>query len=559
MKTLVLQLARFGDLYTSWPALRAWRRCHPDGELHLLVRASFREALEGLDAGVIVHELPVAPAVAAAQADDVDGALTAVAGFLARMRAHDFDEVVNLTFSPLSSRLTEAIAGGKSRVRGYSRHADGSLAIPDDASAYFYAQVGPGRSNRFHLSEIFAAVLDVELQDRDYRAWPSSLRENVIVIHTGASQAQKRYPVVRWSEVVNGLCSAYSGKIALIGGPGDREISRELQAGRSAVLNFAGELSLAETVDLIARSRLLIGGDSAPIHMAALTDTPVLNLSCAAVNFWETGPVSPGSRVLFTTDIANLDPVRVTDEALSMVSLKGPVSPGFVRVDRREPFSPHAIADDDFGWRLVQALYTGTPFPELSARVDRLAFRRVHEIALLALDQLRNWEPTGNAAKILGMVDEMLGQIGRMNASVKPVLEWFDTQRLRLPPAPVDETLRETRRLFEELHTISLVYVEARDASGVIEAARDLCRRILPDLRECQLNRVRPQIQDLMLAAQDIARISTTGDGPSWSSVLAELDQALVREDPIAVADSVEFRFFPALDQCRAITEARQT
>jgi ADP-heptose:LPS heptosyltransferase len=49
MKILVIQLARFGDIYTTWPVLRAIKRENPQGELHVLVRKKFKKALVGLE------------------------------------------------------------------------------------------------------------------------------------------------------------------------------------------------------------------------------------------------------------------------------------------------------------------------------------------------------------------------------------------------------------------------------------------------------------------------------------------------------------------------------
>ena len=47
MKILILQLARLGDLYMSWPAMKALRRQYPTAEIHLMVRSSFKEAMVG--------------------------------------------------------------------------------------------------------------------------------------------------------------------------------------------------------------------------------------------------------------------------------------------------------------------------------------------------------------------------------------------------------------------------------------------------------------------------------------------------------------------------------
>ncbi|NJL25535.1 MAG: glycosyltransferase family 9 protein [Calothrix sp. SM1_5_4] len=99
-----------------------------------------------------------------------------------------------------------------------------------------------------------------------------------------------------------------------IGSAGERALSETVAriAAADRVDNRVGQTDFAEVFSLLASSRLLIGADSAPVHMAALTATPVLNLSSATVNFWETGPLSAGSRVLFEERLPDIDPTRVS-------------------------------------------------------------------------------------------------------------------------------------------------------------------------------------------------------------------------------------------------------
>src|SRR4051812_15959311 len=109
MRILVLQLARFGDIYQSWPALRALRRKHPAAELHVLVRSRFRAALTGLD-GIIVHELPTAEILKPViETGDEMRALQLLDQFVADLNNPGFERIINLSFSPFSSYLTDLL------------------------------------------------------------------------------------------------------------------------------------------------------------------------------------------------------------------------------------------------------------------------------------------------------------------------------------------------------------------------------------------------------------------------------------------------------------------
>ena len=165
MKILVLQLARLGDIYMSWPAIRALRRQFPEAEIHVLTRPRFAGAFEGLTAVHKIHLLPtkdiLAPLVQPKMA--VQESFDRLTKFVDELYFMNFDKVYNLSFSPLSSYLTHYVSNSETEVHGYTRFRDGFFCIPDDMSAYFYAQVGIDRPNRFHLIEIFGSIVGSDL------------------------------------------------------------------------------------------------------------------------------------------------------------------------------------------------------------------------------------------------------------------------------------------------------------------------------------------------------------------------------------------------------------
>jgi heptosyltransferase III len=110
MRILVLQLARFGEIYQSWPTLRALRRHFPKSEVHFLVRERFQDATEGLD-NIVVHAFPAAEILKPIWADArEDLALTELKKFVGQLQDLKFDRIVNLSFSPLSSYLTDLLS-----------------------------------------------------------------------------------------------------------------------------------------------------------------------------------------------------------------------------------------------------------------------------------------------------------------------------------------------------------------------------------------------------------------------------------------------------------------
>jgi ADP-heptose:LPS heptosyltransferase len=87
--------------------------------------------------------------------------------------------------------------------------------------------------------------------------------------------------------------------LVVIGGPGDRELAAPLVAAASGVHDLVGRTSLRQLAALLARSRLLVTGDTGPMHLAVAVGTPTLALFGPA-DPRRTGPYgwteSPASR-----------------------------------------------------------------------------------------------------------------------------------------------------------------------------------------------------------------------------------------------------------------------
>ncbi|MBX3041761.1 MAG: glycosyltransferase family 9 protein [Bdellovibrionaceae bacterium] len=253
MKILVIQFARLGDIYMSWPAARALRRKYPEAEIHLLVRPRFEAATRGLDAVDRIVSFPTAqllePLVGATP--ETEEALRRTAAATDALRNENYDLIVNWTFSPLSSWLVKTIASPQAEVLGYNRHRDGSLLIADDVSAFFYAQVGTDRPNRVHLTDLFATMIDMDLIAEDWQAPRFEASERLLpnaywVLHPGASETQKRVEPWQWARLIQeyaGFAGEEALPVVLIGSTEEKSIAQAIQGGvnRVPVLDLTGE------------------------------------------------------------------------------------------------------------------------------------------------------------------------------------------------------------------------------------------------------------------------------------------------------------------------------
>ena len=500
MKILVVQLARFGDIYQSWPTLRALRRKYPGAEIHLLVRKRFAAALEGLGVDVHVHQLDTAHILETlfSTRTDVRAALSRLDECTNELRSHEFEQIVNLSFSPFSSYLAKTIAGVGTEIRGYTRFSDGFLSIPDDPSAYFYAQVGVGKLNRVHLTEIFASVAEVDLDDQDwllleyqrnpihkdqmFQEHQIPLEKNYVVLHVGASDGRKTLDSESWAQICRKLLKWWQGQVILVGGPEEVDVAQRILEGIQSqrVFSLVGKTRLPELFPLLSSAKLVIGGDSVVMQMASLAQVECFNLSFPAVNFWETGPREPGSRVLVLPSVQQVNADSVAKEIWNMieglspeesVALASGSSPVWYDFD-------NTSESEDFSWDLIRALYLGDDFPAPTSELVRQGFSRLYELAELAITQtevINNEGSRAIAAEILGQVDSLLGGVRRMVPELEPLISWFETEKLRIGPGSFQELVDRTRKAFESLKLIAGLYSghEAKTYQGLEEGDAD--------------------------------------------------------------------------------------
>jgi ADP-heptose:LPS heptosyltransferase len=64
----------------------------------------------------------------------------------------------------------------------------------------------------------------------------------------------------------------------IIGGPGDIETARAIQDTVPSTLSLAGHTSLQDVAGLAARAAITIGGDTGPVHLAAMMGCRVVAL-----------------------------------------------------------------------------------------------------------------------------------------------------------------------------------------------------------------------------------------------------------------------------------------
>lgn len=274
------------------PLVRALRRAYPDARIAYLVES---DAAPVVERNPHLDEVIIAPRTRGARriADDLRLAR--------RLRRERFDLVLDLHGGPRSAWLTWA-SGAAERI-GYDitgrawmytrivararelrpRHSvvnqwDLLEAIPGWSG-------GPADETRDPVEMALDPAADARMAARLAAAGVTPDNE-LVVLHVSAGNPFRRWPDAFFAETAAALAAGSPRRrLVFSSGPSDRAAASRIaaetrtrlgtEAGRIIDL---GEFDLQELRALIGRSRLFVGGDTGPLHIAASTVTPVVGI-----------------------------------------------------------------------------------------------------------------------------------------------------------------------------------------------------------------------------------------------------------------------------------------
>ena len=123
-----------------------------------------------------------------------------------------------------------------------------------------------------------------------------------LVIHPGAGAPFKDWGQARWQALLDALDRHprfHGYRIVLTGaGPGEAACTAALAAGRTGVVDMAGQADWAGFVAIIAGAKAVICPDTVTGHIAAQVDTPVISLFTGTNNPHQWAPNAAYGRVL---------------------------------------------------------------------------------------------------------------------------------------------------------------------------------------------------------------------------------------------------------------------
>lgn len=100
-----------------------------------------------------------------------------------------------------------------------------------------------------------------------------------LCIAPGSGAPVKLWPVDRWIATGRALAGEYGLPVVVAGSIAESELADQIVAGIGPkAQSIAGRTSLPVLAEVLRRSRLVLGPDSGPLHLAVAVDTPTLHL-----------------------------------------------------------------------------------------------------------------------------------------------------------------------------------------------------------------------------------------------------------------------------------------
>jgi lipopolysaccharide heptosyltransferase I len=272
---LIVRLGSLGDVVHGIPVVGALRQEFPASRIDWMVDPRYVELLNlvvGLD-----RRIGVDP-----RAIKRGGARQRFRETLRELRDTKYDAAIDLQGLLKSAMLARSIRAR--RTIGFPRkHLREPLARlfytdapdPGDATHVIYknlALLAPlhvtDRRVRFPL-EIPHTATSEQIIDRfggrDYA-----------LINPGAAWPNKRWPPARFGAVAAAIAREFGWRSLVLWGPGEQEMAHEVVAESGGAADISPPTTITDLVGVARNARLMISGDTGPLHIAGAVNTPIV-------------------------------------------------------------------------------------------------------------------------------------------------------------------------------------------------------------------------------------------------------------------------------------------
>jgi heptosyltransferase I len=122
-----------------------------------------------------------------------------------------------------------------------------------------------------------------------------------VLINPGAAWPNKRWPAACFGAVAASIRQTYGLQSLVLWGPGEKDLAHQVADAAAGAADVSPPTSVAEIAGIARAARLMISGDTGPMHIAAAVGTPLVTL------FGPTRPDRNGPWALYDIALSRVD------------------------------------------------------------------------------------------------------------------------------------------------------------------------------------------------------------------------------------------------------------
>ncbi|MCP4178491.1 MAG: lipopolysaccharide heptosyltransferase II [bacterium] len=284
-KILIIKPSSLGDIFHAFPAFYLLKKYFPDAEIDWLVNISFAPILSYIEKDLNRTIL--------FRRKDFKNWFKAVKTFLnlfIDIRKSKYDLVIDMQGLMRSAIFTFISKSGKKIGFADVREKISTLAYhrkiktPEeithaiDKNIYLISSI----FNKNHIVPDYILPVDEMINiNKILKRKEIGKNDKYITLSPGARWTTKTWPPEFFAKISDDIAKEHPDiKVVLIGSTAEIETAKELTSlcKIAKPVSTVGETNLAELVELIRNSQLLLTNDSGPMHIAAFLRVPVFAL-----------------------------------------------------------------------------------------------------------------------------------------------------------------------------------------------------------------------------------------------------------------------------------------
>jgi len=282
-RLLVVRLGSLGDIVHALPAVASLRTTFPEARLDWLVEARWQELIEP---NPDLSNVIVVDTRGWRRAPLHVSTWRSLAGLMDTLRRAGYDAAID--FQGLYKSAILAQLSRAPRRLGFERR-----SLKEAGAARFYTErIRPPENT--HVIEMNLALaraagagetplrFPLPTAPEDEAAVEQMLEQHHLrdfaILSPGGGWGSKCWPVERYAAVHNALARERGWRTVINAGPGEEPLVSEFLARARVTRPVHLALTLRQLVALIRRARLLISGDTGPLHLAAALGIPLVGL-----------------------------------------------------------------------------------------------------------------------------------------------------------------------------------------------------------------------------------------------------------------------------------------